>query len=335
MRKVNVYFAEPGMRVSCRVDDPFNPYDLAVLSAAKVRELYSVDAPILDNPSEIRVFDNQDDIVNRGTDDFMTALVTPVDANPVLESMSARFAAMDAKMDALTSETKSLREESKSLREESKSLREESGSLRKELESKEKQAANEKKQRKEQKDKVKKSQASADAKLRGELSAAKAEIVVLRDDIRKMERAHASEVKDLQSAIGDVRETVDDFINVQYTMSDADGMLHIKRRDIVDRAQAKLAIRLDLPFSDPITPSLAFRRALGDRDADRLGRARALFTSRKVLPPGEPALRLLVDDSIRRRGNNVAHASSSPQKWYDAVADEDSGYADLVRLVYQ
>ncbi|KAJ3874821.1 hypothetical protein F5051DRAFT_415852, partial [Lentinula edodes] len=80
--------------------------------------------------------------------------------------------------------------------------------------------------------------------------------------------------------------------------------------------------------------SEAFRKAIGiSSTEDRLEAAKALLHGHCIDLPSDNALLLLVDESKRRLGNNVAHQRYS-RAWYLEIVTKEQGNAELIDILF-
>ncbi|KAJ3814334.1 hypothetical protein F5876DRAFT_62390 [Lentinula aff. lateritia] len=108
----------------------------------------------------------------------------------------------------------------------------------------------------------------------------------------------------------------------------------IRQRNLIDNVQSHFAILAQLPYTHRKLASMAFRKAIGNSSMeDRLEAAKALLHGHRIHLPSDNALLLLVDESKRRLGNNVAHQRYS-RAWYLEIVTKEQGNAELIDILF-
>ncbi|KAH7868158.1 uncharacterized protein C8R40DRAFT_1178088 [Lentinula edodes] len=108
----------------------------------------------------------------------------------------------------------------------------------------------------------------------------------------------------------------------------------IRQRNLIDNVQSHFATLAQLPYTHRKLASEAFRKAIGNSSTeDRLEAAKALLHGHCIDLPSDNALLLLVDESKRRLGNNVAHQRYS-RAWYLEIVTKEQGNAELIDILF-
>ncbi|KAJ3893623.1 hypothetical protein GG344DRAFT_74869 [Lentinula edodes] len=108
----------------------------------------------------------------------------------------------------------------------------------------------------------------------------------------------------------------------------------IRQRNLIDNVQSHFATLAQLPYTHRKLASEDFRKAIGNSSTeDRLEAAKALLHGHCIDLPSDNALLLLVDESKRRLGNNVAHQRYS-RAWYLEIVTKEKGNAELIDILF-
>ncbi|KAJ7593362.1 hypothetical protein C8J56DRAFT_496124 [Mycena floridula] len=135
-------------------------------------------------------------------------------------------------------------------------------------------------------------------------------------------------------AIEDLQDQFSDFIYVGPVDRNV-SHLDVELRNLLDRAQAKIAKKLNLPYMAPIIPSLAFRHALGPANAPAAQCLKGVkeLVKDKNIELSDDALMVLSDNGIRKRADSYAHDGFS-KGWYEEATASNVGYQELLNFVF-
>ncbi|KAJ4464025.1 hypothetical protein C8J55DRAFT_567156 [Lentinula edodes] len=151
--------------------------------------------------------------------------------------------------------------------------------------------------------------------------------------LKEEQRQQRVRTSSLEDEITRLSGDFDDWITIGHLPPVA-ALDAIRQRNLIDNVQSHFATLAQLPYTHRKLASEAFRKAIGNSSTeDCLEAAKALLHGHCIDLPSDNALLLLVDESKRRLGNNVAHQQYG-RAWYLEIVTKEQGNAELIDILF-